>query len=501
MKRAALLLLVLAITACEFGVDQSTLVTPDYELLGECDRPDLAQASAIIADALCGEIIVPENPDDPDGRQIGLNVMLLPATTAVVKPDPIFFLAGGPGQSAIDAGVFVFSRLGEVRRERDVVLVDQRGTGGSNGLKCTFDEPEDGFRMTSEEALARSVEQMRDCLKDLDAAPQYYTTPIAMDDLNQVRQQLGYRDINLLGGSYGTRAGLVYMRQHGETVRSAVLDGLAPTTMRVPANIAIDADTAFQKILGDCESQEYCKSAFPDLRVHFNELMTRLAEPETISIVHSRTGETVEGYIDARAVNGILRTVLYDRVLSTLVPLAIEEAYQGNYQPLYSLALVFIPEEPIINLGMMASVLCAEDMQMTESGNPTDHFGNQIYDLLEPVCKFWPKGEIPESYFQPVSSDVPTLLLSGALDPVTPPKYAWQAAETLSNAEHIVVSGVGHGVTNQGCMPGVIAEFFDTPVPGEVNAGCTSNLGRKAFFTSFAGPVPVPPKAPESDDD
>ena len=492
MKATVLFLALLLVSACEFGVDQHNLVQPDYELLGDCDRPDLAQASAIIADALCGKIPVAENPADPDGRQIELNVMLLPATTAVVKPDPIFFLAGGPGQSAVDAGVFVFSRLGKVRRERDVILVDQRGTGDSNGLECAFEDPEDSFEMTSQQGLALSVEQMRKCLDALDAQPAYYTTPIAMDDLNYVREYLGYQDINLIGGSYGTRAGLVYMRQHGETVRSAVLDGLAPTTMQIPSNIAIDAKTAFDKILNDCKAQQNCQAAFPDLEEKFSQLMTRLrTNPEPVSIVHSRTGELISGIVDATAISNILRTVLYDRTLSTLIPLAIDQAHAGNYQPVASLALVFVPEEPVINLGMMASVLCAADMQHVSTGNDTGHFNNQIYDLLEPVCEFWPAGVVPEGYFEPVVSDVPTLLLSGALDPVTPPQYAWKTAETLSNNEHIVVAGVGHGVMTQGCMPGVIADFIDNPVPSEINAGCTSNLGRKSFFTSFSGPVPI----------
>jgi len=499
---SAILLSLVLLSGCELGVDQSTLVKPRYDLLGDCDRPDLVQASAIVSEALCGTFSVPENPAAPEGRQIELNVMLLPATSAVVKPDPVFFLAGGPGQSAVDAGAFVFSRMSELRRERDVVLVDQRGTGRSNGLNCELSEPDEDMQLTSVEARVRSVEEMRTCLGSLDADAAFYTTPIAMDDLDFVRETLGYREINLLGGSYGTRAGLVYMRRHGQWVRSAVLDGLVPLTMQIPANIAVDADVAFQKVLEDCRAQPACQAAFPDLEAHFDELMQRLrVAPEATRLVHSRTGEAIEGRVDAQALNAILRNVLYDRVLSTLVPFAIEEAYRGNFQPMASLALVFVPEEPILNIGMMASVLCAEDMRLVSESNPSGHFDNPIYDLLAPVCEFWPQGEIPDDYFEPVASDAPTLLLSGALDPVTPPKYAYEAAETLSNSEHIVVAGVGHGVILQGCVPGLIADFFANPVPAEVNAGCTSSLNRKAFFTSYAGPVMVDSKAGEESRD
>ncbi len=490
--RIVIATLILLAAGCEFGLDQSTLVTPNYDLLDECERPDLAQASAIIAEGLCGTLDVAENPNDPAGRRISLNIMLLPATSAVVKPDPIFFLAGGPGQSAVDAGVFVFSHLSEARRERDIVLVDQRGTGKSNPLGCDLVDSDQGFERNSEQALAISLEHMKACLAAYDADPAFYTTPIAMDDLNLVREHLGYQQINLLGGSYGTRAALVYMRRHGDTVRSALLDGLAPTTMRIPANIATDADAAFTKLLTDCQAQKDCRDAFPKLAEHYDALTERLREaPEKVSLIHSRTGENLQGFIDAKLLTGVVRNVLYDRLLSTLVPLAIEEAYAGNYQMLASLALVFAPESPIINIGMMASVLCAEDMQLTTSASPTSRFDNQIYDLLGPVCEFWPQGAVPDNYFDPVRSDVPTLLLSGALDPVTPPKYAWEAAETLSNVEHVVVAGVGHGVSLQGCVPGIIADFFSDPVPAKVNAGCTANLGRMSFFTSYAGPVPM----------
>ena len=482
--------LLLIAAGCEFGVIQAPLKQPNHSFLSDCDRPDLAQASAIVADALCGTLDVLENPENPVGRVIPLNIMLLPATSTVTKPDPIFFLAGGPGQSAVDAGVFIFSSLDETRRDRDVVLVDQRGTGKSHPLSCDFSDENHNFIKTSDQLLETSIQLMKACLMAYDADPAYYTTPIAMDDLNEVRAYLGYQSINLLGVSYGTRAALVYMRRHGNTVRSAVLDGLVPTTMQIPANIAIDADAAFEKLLEDCHKQEGCNDAFPLLAAHYDSLTNRLQRaPEKISLPHSRTGEHLEVSVDAKMLSGVIRNVLYDRLLSTLIPLAIHEAYEGNYQPLASLALVFEPERPIIDSGMMASVLCAEDMRLTKSANATSRFNNQIHDLLKPICNFWPQGDIPNDYFTPVNSDVPTLLLSGALDPVTPPKYAWEASATLSNTQHVVVAGVGHGVATQGCVPEIIASFFSNPTPADVNAGCTANLKRLAFFTSFAGPV------------
>ena len=482
----------LLLVGCEFGVDQAQLVEPNYHLLGECNRPDLIEASAIVSEALCGSIEVFEDRETKSGRKIHLNIMLLPATTAVVKPDPVFFLAGGPGQSAVDVGVQLFSPLRRTRRERDIVLLDQRGTGDSNSLGCDSAEETSyqEFEFSFEESRAKIVADLKECLGKLDANPALYTTPIAMDDLDEVRRILGYSKINLLGGSYGTRAALVYLRRHGETVRSAVLDGVAPTTMRIPANIAVDAQSAFDLVLKDCAEQTNCATAYPRLKEHFDELLERLKmQPEKIEIIHPRTGKRVPWRLESVTVNGILRSVLYDRTLSSLIPFAIEQAYQNNYQPLATMGFVFIPDGPVLNLGMMSSVLCAEDMNLVDGANHTDNFHNVIYSMLEPICEFWPKGQVGEDYFQPVSSDVPILLLSGKLDPVTPPRYAWEASATLSNHQHIVVAGVGHGVMIHGCVPDLITDFFDDPDPGMVKESCTSALVRKDFFTSFSGPV------------
>lgn len=477
--------------SCEFGVDKSTLITPNYDLLGKCARPDKPQVTAVVADALCGAISVFEDRAAKAGRRIDLNIMLLPATSAVVRPDPIFFLAGGPGQSAVDAGPFVFNILSKLRAERDVILVDQRGTGDSNSLACISDATAyyDDLDMTLEEATDKQIDELRACLATLDANPALYTTPIAMDDLNEVRETLGYDEINLLGGSYGTRAALVYLRRHEDTVRSVVLDGLAPLTMRIPANVAVDAQSAFERVLTDCQAQPACASAFPDLGQHFRELVQRHTDNvQRIEVTHPRTGKRSTTRIDPLIFNRLIRTVMYDRTLSSLIPLAIDEAYNGNFEPLGTLGYTFTGEESMMSVGMMASVLCAEDMTLVSSPNHSADFDNQIYTMLEPICEFWPRGQIPHNYFEPVASDKPTLLLSGKLDPITPPRYGWEAAATLNNSEHIIVAGVGHGVMTQGCVPDILADFFDNPDPRQVKTACTANLVRRDFFTSLAGP-------------
>jgi pimeloyl-ACP methyl ester carboxylesterase len=309
-----------------------------------------------------------------------------------------------------------------------------------------------------------------------------------MDDLNEVREVLGYQQINLIGMSYGTRAGLVYLRRHGDTVRSMVLDGVVPLSMSIPRNIAVDAQSAFEILLADCIKQISCRETFPDLREHFQGLVQYLSStPQLTTVNHPRTGKPIKGRFHPELINRLIRTVLYDRTLSSLIPLAIEEAYKGNFQPIATLAYSYTGDGTQMSVGMMASVLCAEDMRHVSEPNDTEDFDNAIFHMLAPTCEYWPQGSIPENYFEPVSSDVPVLLLSGIFDPVTPPKYGWDAAATLSNSEHIVVPGVGHGTSLQGCVPYILEEFFDSANPKGLNAGCVSDLSRPPFFTSFAG--------------
>ena len=487
---STLALVCFTLLGCEFGVDSETSISPNYHLLSTCDRPDNATIAHIVAESLCGTISVFEDRSAMTGRKIDLNIMLMPAVS-IAKADPIFFLAGGPGQSAVDAGPFLFYQLNKLRNERDIVLVDQRGTGKSNSLACELEVSAfEQVNISVDTAIAMQIENLKKCLTEYDANPALYTTPIAMDDLNEVREVLGYGKINLLGISYGTRAALVYIRRHEDTVRSAVLDAVVPTSMVIPRNVAVDAQTAFNGLLADCMKQPGCNEAYPQLGPHFKSLIRRLEQaPEEITLHHPRTGKKLTGPLDQRLVSRLIHAVLYDRTLSQLLPLAIEEAFLGNYQPLSTLAYTITGEDSVFSTGMMASVLCAEDMKLVDAASNTEDFDNTIYAALAPICEFWPAGSIPENYFEPVVSDIPVLLMSGKLDPITPPKYGWEASLTLKNSEHVVIPGVGHGSIIAGCMPDVVNDFFNDPNPRKVRAGCSVDLQRLPFFSSLAGPL------------
>lgn len=484
------LICLLLLSGCNEPDKPLAAVPAEPALLGPCERPDDPALIRIYDEAQCARIMVAENPQQPEGRQIGLAVMVLPTLARVAKLDPVFYLAGGPGQSAIASGPMVFSALLEFRRQRDVVLVDQRGTGKSNNLTCSSPEAPDDFTLSSAAALRLEVSKLRECLPTLDADPTLYTTSIAMADLDFVRQTLGYEQINLLGISYGTRAALVYLRQFGGHVRSVILDGVAPPSVNILAGASVDTDAALDRLFADCQSSATCAQAFPDPRANFIALTQQLAHSSVeAEFRHPKTGAFIPVTIDPGLVARLVRQVLYHRTLSTLLPLALNQAGQGDYQALLTLGYQFYDDSDSISTGMMASVFCAEDMSHSVSvAEGGQYFSNSMNELMIEVCQFWPTAEVGPEYFEAVVSDVPVLLLSGELDPVTPPKYAEQAAQTLRNSRHIIVPGVGHNAGFTGCVPDIMVEFVEHLAPRDLAPGCIGSIHRPPFFTSTAGP-------------
>lgn len=453
--------------------------------------------------ALCRTVEVPEDPDAPEGRTISLRVMVLPAEEEGAAEDPLFILAGGPGQAATDLATAAAARLPEVLQVRDLVFVDQRGTGASNQLTCDLFEEEPA--LSSETGLAEIPEaEWRECLAQLDASPEHYTTPVAMDDLETVRRTLGYGRINLWGGSYGTRAALVFLRRHPESVRAVVLDGVAPVDMRIPLHFAADGQRALDLLLDSCAAAAGCAERFPRLREMVDELLRSLDRdpPRRFRVRHPRTGEWEETPLRREEVAGILRAMLYAPDIAALTPLVVESALDGDFGPL----LVFADPVagPQIAPGMFLSVVCAEDLPfLTEAeaaaASEGTVFGAFMVRAMQEACRVWPRGELPPGYRDPVVSDAPVLILSGALDPVTPPRWGEHAARTLSGSRHLVVPGAAHGALGAGCAPRLVAEFLDTADPGVLDASCLEGIGRPAFWRSATGPD-LPPASEDEEE-
>jgi len=448
-------------------------------------------------EALCGTLPVPEDRAHPNGRTLQLRVALVPAVARSPKPDALFMLAGGPGQAATEAiPPLLTSAFERIHKSRDIVLVDQRGTGQSNKLAC---DPVGEEASLQERLSARGFEpqRLRECLAKANADPRLYTTSIAMEDLDEVRAALGYDRIDLWGGSYGTRAALVYLREHGAHARAVVLDGVAPTTMRLPLDFGRDAQRAIELLFSACAADAACAKAWPGLQEKFNELLARFDRgPIPAHVQDPRTGAWADVSIDRDSFTGLLRAELYIPELASLMPLTLERAANGDFAP-------FVAESDGMSggfadtmaQGMMLSVLCAEDLSRYDDAAIVEatrgtFLGPEAIRDFKRGCEVWPHADLPAGFGEPVRSNVPVLLLSGELDPVTPPRWADEAKQTLTDSVHFIAPGIGHGVSSHGCAPKLIEQFLDAGTAKGLDGSCISNQKRPPFFVSFAGPTP-----------
>ena len=448
-------------------------------------------------DAYCGTYRVFENRDTREGRTIDLKIVLLPALGNEPKVDPLFFLAGGPGQGAAQMARPLRDAFRRVQADRDIVLVDQRGTGKSRPLDCKSDD--DSLAALSE-PLETSMARLRKCLEGLDADPRLYTTSIAMDDLEDVRRYLGYDKINLYGGSYGTRAALVYVRQHEASVRSVIIDGVAPPDMRLPLFMARDGQRALDDLLADCEADEACRTKHPKLAERLRALVTALdSSPVKTRLTHPRTGVAEDVPIDGEFVVNVIFSSLYNPLVASLLPELIDRAERHDFQGLLALAAIGDSGDPNMSMGMQLSVVCAEDFpritpEQIDRESKGTVFATHLLESRMKACEFWPKGRVDPSFYEPVKSAVPTLVLSGELDPVTPPSWGESVLPHLSNAKHIIVPATGHGAISTGCGMRLVYAFINDGTAERLDTSCLKALERPPFFLTPAGPDPGGPK-------
>jgi pimeloyl-ACP methyl ester carboxylesterase len=443
-------------------------------------------------DASCGTYRVFEDRAARSGRTIDLKIVVAPALRRDPKPDPLFIFEGGPGGGAATLAVQRIPMFRHYQTDRDVVLIDQRGTGESNPLDCAAEADDDDFASIDE----YPVQRFRACLEKLQADARLYTTSIAMDDIDDARQFLGYREINLWGGSYGTRAALVYLKQHEASVRSVVLDGVAPPDMRIPLYMARDGQRALERLLDDCEHDAAgCAKAYPGLRGTVDTLWVQLAAKPRVAVLHPRTGKPLSLAVSQRLIASIVFQSLYSPEIAALLPQLLTDAAHGNFQGMFALALSTDLPRGAMSEGMFLSVVCAEDMpRISRDDIATEtagrFIGSAMFDTRMKPCEFWPRGAVPDDYYAPVASSKPVLIFSGDNDPVTPPFWGAHVAQTLPNSRHIVVPGAGHITLTRGCVADLVGQFLDRAGAATLDVDCVNSLTRPPFFTSYTGPGP-----------
>jgi pimeloyl-ACP methyl ester carboxylesterase len=444
--------------------------------------------AGIDEELLCGKLTVFENRETRIGRTIDLNLVVLPAFDQESKAEPVFDLAGGPGASSADRADFYAGPGKDYRRRHDVVCVDQRGTGKSNRLAIPREKTASYY--LSEMFPVDYVKEMRDALEQR-ADLTKYTTSIAMDDLDDVRAWLGYGRINLFGGSYGTQAALVYMRRHPEHVHSAILLAVAPTDLRIPLHHAEAGARAMDLLLGECERDATCQTAFPQIRDDWKNALAQLdKQPARLEYYppNKSAPTTVEIQRDVFAEK--IRSWMYTRDKAARIPLIVHHAATGDFAPFLQQAIApSIPD--FLADGVYLSITCAEDVPFINqeeaaklnSGNP---FGNYRVFQQTRACSMWPRGEIPADFLEPVSSNAPVLIFSGNMDPVTPPKYGEEVATHLPNSRHVVIPGASHGVdgmTDPGCIDRIAINFLDKGDPKNLDVSCVERMAPPPFVT------------------
>ncbi|HEX2668275.1 MAG TPA: alpha/beta fold hydrolase [Gammaproteobacteria bacterium] len=451
-----------------------------------------ADASAHLQ-ARCATFMVPEDRQHPGGKQVGLKVALLKARSSSPKPDAFFYIAGGPGQASTESFVQEAAAFDRIRSERDVVLVDQRGTGGSNRMDC----PKLAVDVdTDESAIAQAA---ANCLKQLPGDPRFYTTSVAVQDLDAVRAAMGYASVDLYGISYGTRVALQYLRTYPEHTRSVVLDGVVPADLALGPDVSLDAQRSLGLIFTRCGEDPACHQAFPDPAADFAALQKELtARPATVTLRDPLDGSPRTETLTWEKVAGAVRLMSYQSETASLLPLLIHQAAaRHDYAPLMATALIFTGEiQESFAEGMSSSVLCTEDAPFLApdaahaAALKDTYLGASTLDVLMKSCKVWPRGVMAPDFKHPVKSGKPVLLLSGEDDPITPPTNAARAAKTLSNSLSLVMPGQGHGNAFRGCVPRILAEFVDAAAVKQLDTGCVKDMKPFPFFVNFSGPKP-----------
>ena len=443
--------------------------------------------------ASCADFGVPADPAAPSGHQIQLSVARVAALSATPKADPLTILAGGPGQSAIDLYAALAPAFERIREDRDIILVDQRGTGRSSPLRCPSDENLD--LETAE--TAELLKLVDECLAGLSEDPRLFTTSVAVTDLDRVRAALGIERWNVYGVSYGTRVAQHYLRRYPQHTRTVILDGVVPAAMTLGPAIALDAQAALDRVFARCRDDSHCSQQFGDLETKFQAVAQRLAAgPVALQLTDPLSGEARAEQFSQLAFNAAIRLLSYAADSVALLPLLIDRAYQGDFELLAaqaSMALTDLTEA--LNYGMHNAVVCTEDApffdNIDDDALSETYLGTTQVETLAAICRRWPRGRLDDDLKQPVVSDRPVLILSGEADPVTPPAYGDQVqASGLRNSLHVVVPGQGHGIAPVGCAPRVMAEFVRQGSIADLAVGCLADEGPAPFFVNFNGPSP-----------
>lgn len=443
-------------------------------------------------EAQCGTMRVPENHAEPQGRKLDLAIAWIP-TDNDDAPDPVFMLAGGPGQSARDSYPSVAPAFRDIVRKRHVILVDQRGTGGSSPLVCRDAQGKSAVGESPDDNAAAAARFAQTCLTELrqKADPRYYTTTDAIQDLEAVRAAIGAEQINLVGISYGTRVAQQYMQRYPQRVRSVVLDGVVPNELVLGSEHAKNLEAALDLQFARCAEEAVCRDKLGVPREQFARLAAELrAAPRPVRYRDPFTGELKDGELTYGHLASVVRLYAYAPMVAAMLPLTLHEAAAGRPDALMAQAEMLLGQlSDQIMHGMQLSVACSEDgpQLRVDPADAGSVLGTEFIDFTLAQCAVWPKGDVPAEFHTALTSETPVLLLSGEFDPVTPPRYGDQVLKGLPHGRHLTLRGQGHNVIGVGCTPKLAARFIDTADAEKLEVDCLDRLHYAPPFAGFYG--------------
>jgi pimeloyl-ACP methyl ester carboxylesterase len=451
-----------------------------------------AIVAEISAGARCGRFEVAEDRDVASGRRISLSVTVLPATGAQREVDPVVILQGGPGDASSKRPREVAAQHAAINETRDLILVDQRGTGLSSPIQCDYGDPADLDSYVP--FLPTAV--IEGCITEYSSRADLtkYATRDFIADLEELRVALGLAQWNLHGVSYGTRVALQYMTRHPEVIRATVLHAPAPPELVMPVPFGEDAQRAFDLVVKDCEMDRACVAAFPRLRAEAETVVQRLERSSVrVMIRHPDLGVPAPVNFTRAAFGETVRAMLYQPEAARHLPIEIHEAFAGD---LSALATRHIRRQRGFaadgSSGLYLGVTCAEDVARADEATVYKaHAGTILGDHRArqhfAACKLWPQSPRGDLVLATRRLATPVLILVGEGDPVTPPRWARVAAESLSRGRQVVVPQGGHGfsgMTGRGCLAGIQAAFFASAAVESLDVSCASEMRRLPFVLS-----------------
>ncbi len=434
--------------------------------------------------AYCADVTVPEDRTHPEGRRITLKVAVVPTTGEKPDRDAVTFLDGGPGGAALSDYPLVAGAFAPLRKSRDVLLVDQRGTGGSHAFKC---------KQGAETDTAARVRACSDAVS-ASADPRFYTTMDATADLDDVRQRLGYPTLTVVGVSYGTRVAQIYARDYPLAVRALVLDSPVPNALTLGSEHALNLDASLTARFAGCAADAACRTRFGDPMQTLHQLLATLTtHPVDVDIADPITHSARHERVTRASLAQLVRFYAYSPITSAVLPLTLDEARKGHYEPLLGqLLLVQGDLSTRLDGPMELSVLCSEDAPLlTERAEDVRTvLGSGFVKEAKIACGEWPHAPMPGNFHAPLKGAVPTLILVGEFDPVTPPRYAHDIAQHLSGARVVIMNGQGHSVMGTGCAPEVVRHFVESADSKTLDVTCLARERAAPFFLDYAGSAP-----------